>query len=504
MKRRLTDLELCGKYDNESQHTEYVTHLALALFDRTQPLTGLSPNDKRLLEAACRLHDVGYSLAEKNHAEHSADIILREGLSGFKPAERAIVANAILLHPGKRCRIPEALDAPGLKDRHKILQIAAFLRICDGLDHAHIQSASIVAVKNTPRLCQITVRDHVSQANIEFARLKADLWEHVFSQEVRIIHADRRAVSGPKFGMVLSGRESPVEYTRKLVCVLFRTAADNVDGTIIGIDPEHLHDLRVAIRRARAALRFFKPVLKKTPVADLREDIARLCDQLSLARDAQVWLEYLDKLQRKPRVNRDPRWREYLQLQQQKNDESLEDLRTLLRSEDFKKLLRQAAYFARVEIPRVERSRGRLLGSLKTLIAGRLRREYRKLIQTPVRFADMDPEALHAFRRQGRRVRYAAEFSAPALGKTTLRLERKLKALADALGTVHDMDSHVPLEKERQEYLPAVLVRHAERLRRQALRDAARVWAGLRGPRFRASVDRMLYRYRHPRAKRAV
>src|SRR5262245_58653619 len=99
---RLSVEELCAKYDNEGVHTEYVTALALRLFDLTRVRLELSSSDRALLEAAARLHDVGYSVNQRRHPDVSAEIVLREGLKGFRDAQRAYIAAAIPLHSGKR------------------------------------------------------------------------------------------------------------------------------------------------------------------------------------------------------------------------------------------------------------------------------------------------------------------------------------------------------------------------------------------------------------------
>jgi len=48
-------------YDPDPVHSEQVTTLALALFDGLCGLHGYGPGERRLLEIAGRLHDVGWS-----------------------------------------------------------------------------------------------------------------------------------------------------------------------------------------------------------------------------------------------------------------------------------------------------------------------------------------------------------------------------------------------------------------------------------------------------------
>src|SRR5262249_18546096 len=53
-------------------------------------------------------------------------------------------------------------------------------------------------------------------------------------------------------------------------------------------DVEPVHQLRVAIRRVRAALRLLAPVLPSAPVAELRADLAWLGSEIGAVRDLDV------------------------------------------------------------------------------------------------------------------------------------------------------------------------------------------------------------------------
>ena len=494
MKRRLTDLELCEKYDNETRHTEYVTHLALKLFDRTRKVCGLSQNDKRLLEAACRLHDVSYSQNGKNHADRSAGIVINEGVSGFAPSERAIIAGAISLHSGRRCRVPVRIHMIASRDRERMLKLAAYLRIADGLDHGHIQSSAIISVSASRAMCEITVREDIYSANIEMARMKSDLWESVFKIPFRIQHVRTDRVYGPRFGSVLNGRLSLIEYARKLVCMLLRLAGDNVEGSIMGVDPECLHDLRVALRRTKAALRFFKPVLRNTTADELRDSITHVCDRLSIARDSQVWLQFLKEFETGGFGTGRGAWEDYFNLQQSKNEKCLEDLRQFIQSEEFKKPFRQVSFFARVEVPRLERERGRRMEHLKVFISRRLYKAFTKLPRLKKSLRAMDMEELHAVRRKCRRVRYAAEFASPALGSRALMVERKLKDMTDLMGTIHDVDVYLQMYMGSSLEVSTSLRRHLDSTRRKAMRKAVHGWRELSSEGFRRTVELICHR----------
>ena len=91
------------------------------------------------------------------------------------------------------------------------------------------------------------------------------------------------------------------------------------------------------------------------------------------------------------------------------------------------------------------------------------------------------------FRSRGR---YWTEFAAPLYGKQVAALSRRIKAVADTLGALHDLD--VALEHVESDALaPALLPRRLRRARADALDEAANAWRRLRKPRLiaRAMAD---------------
>ncbi len=61
-------------------------------------------------------------------------------------------------------------------------------------------------------------------------------------------------------------------------------------------DIEGVHDMRVAIRRLRSAMRDFEPLVKKRLPRKLRKDLKRVADALGAVRDQDVAIEFLEKL----------------------------------------------------------------------------------------------------------------------------------------------------------------------------------------------------------------
>ena len=101
----------------------------------------LPAGDRRLLEAAARLQDVGYLINYEGHHKHSYHLILHSRLEGFRPEELEIIANVARYHRGsapkkKHDNFSELNEA----DRLRVRQMAAVLRVAGGLDRSHNQT----------------------------------------------------------------------------------------------------------------------------------------------------------------------------------------------------------------------------------------------------------------------------------------------------------------------------------------------------------------------------
>ena len=73
----------------------------------------------------------------------------------------------------------------------------------------------------------------------------------------------------------------------------FRAAALSSD------DIEAVHDIRVATRRLRSAIRDFAPLTEKNSFRRLQKDLKDIADALGTARDQDVAIAALEKLQTK-------------------------------------------------------------------------------------------------------------------------------------------------------------------------------------------------------------
>jgi exopolyphosphatase/guanosine-5'-triphosphate,3'-diphosphate pyrophosphatase len=119
-------------------HSLQVTRLSLAVFDALSSRFGFTTNERRLLEAAALLHDVGHFINYSSHHKHSYHLIRHADLFDFTSRERELIANIARYH---RKSLPKKKHDPfirlAMEDRLLVARLAGIVRLCDGLDRRH-------------------------------------------------------------------------------------------------------------------------------------------------------------------------------------------------------------------------------------------------------------------------------------------------------------------------------------------------------------------------------
>ena len=130
----LANLE--ARFAELAQHTQSVRALALRLFDALAPRFGMTAEDRVLLEAAARVHDVGLTVDFYDHHKHGAYLVLQHTLAGWSHREQALLALLVRYHRKGRPR-PGAL-APLLEagDEVRLARLAVLLRLAEHLERA--------------------------------------------------------------------------------------------------------------------------------------------------------------------------------------------------------------------------------------------------------------------------------------------------------------------------------------------------------------------------------
>jgi exopolyphosphatase/guanosine-5'-triphosphate,3'-diphosphate pyrophosphatase len=141
-RRRAAIESLATKLDPDPGHSQHVGKLADQMFMDLKPVLGLGDAERELLSHAANLHDIGLSIAEKDHHRHGASLILNANLGGFRSKEAEIIAQVVRFHRGKAPCQDKHESYAHLAPWHRstVEKLAAILRAADALDRGHRQA----------------------------------------------------------------------------------------------------------------------------------------------------------------------------------------------------------------------------------------------------------------------------------------------------------------------------------------------------------------------------
>ncbi len=242
-----------------------------------------------------------------------------------------------------------------------------------------------------------------------------------------------------------------------------------------------IHDMRVASRRLRSALRDFSPVFKKRPLDDFKTDLKYLADALGAVRDQDVAIASLKKLwekaENKPiRSGINHLIAERRSFRKQAHDE----LKSILSPKfisDLQQRFRAAVDDGAAPGNSAPFSFGEaggdvILASLNDLLA-RGERIYEPF----------NSKALHKLRLAAKHLRYAIELFAKCWNGTLDQYAKEIADLQSHLGEVHDADAWIEFlgrdiehNAGRNRQTAAWLISEFSRRRSKEYRSALEQW----------------------------
>jgi CHAD domain-containing protein len=229
---------------------------------------------------------------------------------------------------------------------------------------------------------------------------------------------------------------TPQEAARRVVASCLDHLQANETGAVASTDPEFVHQIRVANRRLRSALRVFHDAIDPDFLARIVPDLKWLGAALGHARDWDVLAtETLPPL---AAAYGDAASSAGVAKEAAKHRRAARAaMREALTSIRFARLaLALSRWCALAEAAPLA------AGAPETLVefASRaVRRRHGRLVATGAHLADLAPEARHQLRLEAKRLRYTVEFFAPLFnaGRVGEYLER-LESIQDTLGAAND------------------------------------------------------------------
>jgi CHAD domain-containing protein len=242
--------------------------------------------------------------------------------------------------------------------------------------------------------------------------------------------------SKPKVALTPGARADAA--AAEVLTQLAAIAEANVPGTIGDLDTEFLHDLRVAVRRARAVLRELRGVHDPGERAHLRDELKWVQTLTGPLRDLDVQLLKWDELVAPLGPGRAADLEPLRALLERKRVRELTRLRRGLRGARF--TAATAAWRALATTGTADAERPDADTPIEALSADRIRRVYRRMVREGSEIGeDSPPEALHDLRKRGKELRYLLEmFGGLFDPKVVKPMVSTLKDLQDVLGHFQD------------------------------------------------------------------
>jgi inorganic triphosphatase YgiF len=208
--------------------------------------------------------------------------------------------------------------------------------------------------------------------------------------------------------------------------------------------PQALHQTRVGLRRLRAALAAFRPVIEDATFARLRGEAKWLAGELDQARDLDVFIAdaiETDEEGLHADAGHAAFQKRLLAAQARAYDRAV----GAVESRRFAEFLLEAAAWVEVGAWSGAADRDRLrLGAqpVAAFGAASLQRLDRRLRKAAAGFEGLDAEGRHRLRIKAKKLRYAAEFfggAFPKHPKRRRRYEAALRAVQERLGALNDL-----------------------------------------------------------------
>lgn len=223
------------------------------------------------------------------------------------------------------------------------------------------------------------------------------------------------------------------------MCALRERALDETD-------PEGVHDMRVASRRLRSALRDFMPFTRKRRLVHSLKEIKGIADALGEVRDQDVAIPALDKLAGKAPPEVSAGIQQLAKIRRAKRTEASEKLLPVLDQaclaqlqSDFLPALEAATKPARKKFRSSAHSAAELTYRevARLTILDRLE-ELEKLSDSL--YYPLQVKPLHKMRIAAKRLRYALELFEKCWGRRLSLFSARIAELQSSLGELHDCD----------------------------------------------------------------
>lgn len=165
------------RYKGNTAHIQYISDIALQIFDATKKVHGLSKRERLILQLAALLHDCGKYISIHNAAECSYNIIMATEIIGLSHKERKMLAQIVKYNT---IAIENDTDLT-------VIKLTAILRVANALDRSHKQKLTNCRfeLKDNELLIHAKAKEDITLEKGLFVD-KTEFFEEVYGIKVTI------------------------------------------------------------------------------------------------------------------------------------------------------------------------------------------------------------------------------------------------------------------------------------------------------------------------------
>lgn len=233
-------------------------------------------------------------------------------------------------------------------------------------------------------------------------------------------------------------RDMPANAAFQLIAAAcLRQIVANKPAILAG-DPEGIHQMRIGLRRLRAAISLFSDMVADAKAAPIKTDLKWLSNELGSAREFDVFLSKVVAPLQKHHA-RLAGMRSLSRDLAERRDAAILRVTEAVASKRFRDLTLNVAGWLETggwREPRDKPLRERGETSIETAARAQLSRRWKKIRKRGRRLAELDHRARHKLRIQAKKLRYATEFYKSVF--TGKKKEKRCDAFLEALKDMQD------------------------------------------------------------------
>jgi CHAD domain-containing protein len=470
---------------------EHAARNAIALFNATGHLHGLTKTQRPLVEAAALVSGLFPVTQEPDPSRIS------RVLEAVKRQASSVASVGAKVLPQALGLLGSTDGEPGGSELGIVpRRIAAILRMVDALDTSSTQGTELVGVWDGGTSVELLVAGGESVLRDAGATLsEAGNWNRQMPRPVRAVKVWDRAE--PPLDL-LTPRHTLAEAMARIRQRQVEQFVNRAYGLRDASDIEYVHEMRVALRRLRAAARLFRNALGDEDKA-LKADAKRFAKQLGVVRDLDVFIEFLRHYIEGLPAGQRPFVQHLIRAEQGKRRRARVALIKAFESKAFETFKRRYAG-APLALTQGGKAERRVAEAAPRMLA----RALRSVTQDPRALYQYAPNELHRLRIRCKRLRYTGEFLADLYPNRLDALVTPAEAMQESLGLIHDMDVYterivVYAERRRSQggdpsesNAVDALIGHLVSLRREALGQARSVWKAFRNRKTQDQISQLI------------